>query len=123
MITKTTHLAAQVSAPKPRTLGEQAPAVHALSALVETFGDLPSPHVSLYSVGAPHLPLQLQSPEGFEAWRTALQIAPDTVVLKSFEGTVWLAANGVFDGVPVELTGYGLALSPAVVEAAQAVAE
>lgn len=118
--TEITEPATQAEAPKPPQTSELVPAAEALVELACMFGRLPRPYV-MFHTSYVRIDLQLDSPAGFEAWRTALQIAPGDVQLKEFQGNTWLAADGVYRGVPVWLTGHGLSLSAEAVEAPQAV--
>ncbi|MFF9205101.1 hypothetical protein ACF1AE_25435 [Streptomyces sp. NPDC014986] len=88
----------------------------ALAELVRMFGHLPMPYITFPS-STRVLSLQADSPSAFEAWRTALQIGPDDVALKEFGGDAWLSTAGVFRGVTVELTGFGLRLPAEAVAA------
>ncbi|MFC8945956.1 hypothetical protein [Streptomyces rochei] len=89
---------------------ETAPVAEALAELVRMFGHLPKPYITFPS-STPCLHLQTDSPSAFEAWRAALQIGPNDVALKTFNGEAWLKTEGVFHGVSVELTGFGLYLA------------
>jgi hypothetical protein len=96
---------------------DQATAAAALVELVGMFGHLPRPYVTLPTT-SPRLTLQTDSPSAFEAWRVALQVGADDVDLRGIDGgESWLAAEGVFRGVVVELTGFGLRLAPQAVAA------
>lgn len=105
----------QAPAPEP-PFADQAAVANALVELVRLFGHLPKPYIN-FPTSVLLIALQTRSPAAFEAWRTALQIAPEGVELKVFQGDAWLAAEGVFCGVTVELTGFGLALPAAAVTA------
>lgn len=109
MTTEITDTTAQLSEPRIAQFGGHEPAIEALAELVQMFRHLPKPYVTLTRSIA-RLGLQLDSPSEFEQWRTALQIAPDTVDAKKSESDAWLAANGVFRGIEVRLTGFGLVL-------------
>ncbi|MFE9645278.1 hypothetical protein ACFYO0_14415 [Streptomyces sp. NPDC006365] len=109
MTIEITEPTAQVSVPDTARFDEQAPAIEALAELSQMFGHLPRPYITInrFSQG---MGLQLDSPSAFEQWRTALQIAPDSVEAHDNKTNAWLAADGVFRGVAVRLTGFGLAL-------------
>ncbi|MFC9700867.1 hypothetical protein ACFTWD_09270 [Streptomyces sp. NPDC056943] len=96
----------------------QAPAAAALLALTETFDGLPAGYITMHSRGKIYVGLQLDSPDAFEAWRTALLISPEAVQLCAFEGSTWLAADAMFRGVRFHVTGYGIALTVAEAVAA-----
>lgn len=101
------------SADVSNAMSKQAAAAAALLALTEMFGSLPAPYVVL----GPHaeaLRLQLRTPDAFEVWRVALVIPPDDVELVSWDGDTWLRGTGLFRGVPVELTGFGMSVPAAV---------
>lgn len=102
----------------PRTLAQQALAAEAVVGLTQMFGHLPAPFLTIHTVYTAAVDLQLDTPQEFETWRTALQIAPDTVTLHVFQGSTWLGAEGVFRGVQLHLTGHNLPLT--VVQAASA---
>jgi len=111
-----TSPAPQVSVPVTAPFVDTAPVAEALVELVRMFGHLPKPYITFPS-GTHVLHLQADSPSAFEAWRAALQIGPGDVVLKAFRGDAWLAAVGVFHGVTVDLTGFGLDLATEAVAA------
>lgn len=105
----TTQVSGSDTAP---TIGGQAAVAEALVALIEMFGDLPAPYITIH---APRwepavLGLQLDNPEAFELWRTALGIAPSGVELHANASQGWLQAEGVFHGVGINLTGHGVTL-------------
>ncbi|WP_267244402.1 hypothetical protein [Streptomyces sp. PR69] len=97
------------TAPRVTGISSQAPAAEALVALINMFGHLPTPYIVIHS-GTSELFLQLDSPSAFEAWRAALQIAPSGVEIRSNGHESWLKTWGVFRGVPVQLTGFGLSV-------------
>ncbi|MFF5980894.1 hypothetical protein ACFY78_18815 [Streptomyces olindensis] len=109
MTTEITEPITQANEPDITLFEEQAPVVEALAALVRMFGHLPKPYITLNRFSTA-LGLQLDSPSAFEQWRTALQVAPDAVDSRSSENDAWLCADGVFRGVAVRLTGFGLVL-------------
>lgn len=98
--------------PSRPVINDQLPAFEALAALAEAFPQLPRPYVVVASVGD-RVDVQLNSPEAFEEWRAALGVAPASVTLHSYGGSVWLATAVVFGGVPTELRGHGVPLTPA----------
>ncbi|MGW2985424.1 hypothetical protein [Streptomyces goshikiensis] len=90
-----------------KQLTEQAPAVTALAALVETFGHLPAPYIVVHTA-LTAVEIQLNTPQEFEAWRSALGVAPAVVTLHAYSGATWLAAETRFRGVALKLSGHGL---------------
>jgi hypothetical protein len=112
-----------VSESTASVFGAQGAAVAALAALVGRFGDLPGGYVTIHSQFSASRPvklgLALQSPQAFEAWRAALGVAPESVVLSAWEGSVWLAAEVVFEGVTVKPDGFNVPLEPEVASATQ----
>lgn len=88
-------------------LNEQAPAITALVALVETLGHLPTPFISVYTTSTA-VELQLSTPGDFEAWREALDAGPDNVRLHAHGGATWLSINVPFRDVTLRLSGHGL---------------
>lgn len=123
MATETT----QPSYLEPRPIGAQGPAADALVELVKMFGQLPGGYVKIHAQRFASCPVklefQLEAPHEFEQWRAALAIAPDSVQLASGASYVWLAAEGMFHGVAVSLTGFGVPLSAELVNTPQVVDE
>lgn len=96
------------AAPRP-SFAEQEPAVSALAAMAEAFGHLPPAHITVSQPdagGALHI--QMRTPAAFEAWREALGLDAQGVVLRSNGGDAWLRVEGAFSGGQVELSGHGL---------------
>lgn len=122
MTIETTEPITQFTAPDPGRFSDQAPAFQALSTLTAEFAELPRPYIVVYSSGPNAFQLQLSHPSHFEQWRTALQLPTSSVELKAGGKSMWLAADTVFRGVPVHLTGHGVPLTGAQIEAVQAVA-
>lgn len=111
MTTETTEPVAEATAP----ISGQRTGVQALAALIDQFESLPDAHITIHQPfrgSHAKLDLQLQTPLDFEVWRTALQIAPETVALHVTISFAWLAADHRFDGVPVHITGFGVPLTP-----------
>ncbi|MFJ1869919.1 hypothetical protein [Streptomyces chartreusis] len=119
MTTEVTDTTTQISETRIAQFVGHQPAIEALAELVQMFRHLPKPYITLTRSTA-QLGLQLDSPSEFEQWRTALQIAPDTVDALSSETDAWLGADGVFRGVTVRLTGFGLVLPQEQTETTQA---
>ncbi|MGW5477614.1 hypothetical protein [Streptomyces sp. NPDC004008] len=126
-------MATEITEPTIRPISSQGDATDALVALIETFGHLPSGYIKIHrpflTVPA-GLGMQFDSPQDFEMWRTSLAIPPSAIELKATSDEhVWLQADGVFHGVAVHLTGFGVPLTAqqantpqAAEEAVQAVA-
>ncbi|MEU5595723.1 hypothetical protein [Streptomyces sp. NPDC020298] len=105
----------EVTFPTPRPISEQGAAAEALGSLIRMFGQLPDAYIKVHrpvlSVPA-ELGLQLDTPQAFEIWRTALGIAPSGVEMRATSDKhVWLQADGVFHGVAVHLTGFNVPLT------------
>lgn len=99
---------------EPRPLAQQALAAEALVGLTMMFGHLPAPFVTVHLphlVQLAQLDFQLETPADFEAWRTALQLAPAAVTLHAYRSSTWLATETVFRGVCLKLTGHNLPLT------------
>ncbi|MFG2747230.1 hypothetical protein ACGFY0_45255 [Streptomyces chartreusis] len=116
----------ETTAPAPAIAGhanpisDQAPAVAALLALTDMFGTLPSGYITIHTTGDVRVGLQLETPAEFEAWRTALLVPPEDVELKQWNGSTWLSVDGLFRGVGIHLTGYGIAVPASAAEAVAA---
>ncbi|MFD9369612.1 hypothetical protein ACFWA6_18235 [Streptomyces sp. NPDC060020] len=91
-------------------LTEQAPTINALAALAAAYGHLPVPYITVQTTG-PAVDLQLDCPADFEAWRSALGVAPAAVTLHAYAGQTWLATNTLFRGIKVVLSGHGLPIT------------
>lgn len=90
---------------QPNPMNKQAAAYAVLSALTQTHGHLPAPYVTVHTYGTTTVDLQLNTPQEFEAWRSALLVPTESVDIKSGSGRSWLAANAVFHGVALRLAG------------------
>ncbi|MEV0441864.1 hypothetical protein AB0I84_06135 [Streptomyces spectabilis] len=86
------------------------PTVEALRGMIAMFRPLPRPRITLYP-SLDGLDLSLSSPDAFERWRVALQIAPLAVRLHAFGDGAWLEADGLFHGVAVHMAVHGLQLT------------
>ncbi|MGW2692419.1 hypothetical protein ACWC3Y_11215 [Streptomyces sp. NPDC001296] len=108
-------MATEITEPTTRPISSQGDATDALVALIETFGHLPSGYIKIHrpvlTVPAT-LGIQLDSPQNFEMWRTALAVPPSGVTLHATtDDYVWLDADAVFHGVAIHLTGFNVPLS------------
>lgn len=106
-----THTSESASRITHSTIQEQEPAVTALAELIAMLGHLPPAYITIHTTTPCHLDLQLEEAGGFEQWRAALQVAPETVRLNAYSGATWLAAEALFRGVRVHLTGHNLSAS------------
>ncbi|MGQ4486854.1 hypothetical protein ACN6LM_003869 [Streptomyces sp. SAS_281] len=98
------------TAPVPTgTFADLLPAIEAVTYLAKTFPHLPAPYTVL-GQGAV-IDLQADTPDAFDAWRTALQIPPAAVELHAYAEGAWLHATTIVRGVPLVLMGYGLPLT------------
>ncbi|MER7172643.1 hypothetical protein [Streptomyces mesophilus] len=99
-----------------KTLNDQMSAINALVALAEWFGHLPVARLEITTVVGPlgafdGIEVSLHRRLGdFEQWRQALGISPSEIKLKDLTTCMALKGYAVFEGVVVELTGYGLPL-------------
>jgi hypothetical protein len=97
------------------TIAEQAPSLQALAGLAHMFSQLPSAYLMVhapYRTGLPSLiKMQLNSPQDFEQWRAALQIAPADVDIHTKDKDTWMSADTVAHGAPIHLTGFGVGLA------------
>lgn len=98
---------------KTPAIAEQRAAFEALAAMAVAFPDLHGGYATVHTpmYGAAAIGLSLRSPQGFEQWRTALQIEPRDIEMHADDKGAWLAGDSMFYGVEVHLTGFGLPLS------------
>lgn len=102
------------SSPTAPTAGLAAAAA-ALVSLTDMYASLPAPtYVTVHTFDSvTTVAFQLDTPDGFEQWRTALMVPAEAIELKSYMGgEAWLAASAVFHGLDISLCGYGLPLAP-----------
>ncbi|MBT2440058.1 hypothetical protein J7E93_07970 [Streptomyces sp. ISL-36] len=100
---------------KARTLADLSAPLLALRLLTAEFPHLPAPTVEVSTIYPERLELTFHDDfAGFEAWREALNIAPELVVhrVQCDRRTGVLNVHGMFAGAELELTGY--AAVPAV---------
>lgn len=110
----------QFTAPDSGRISEQAPVFEALCALTAEFAEMPRPYITISSCSS-HFDLQLDHPAHFEMWREALGLLAESVQLKAFSTSVWLAADGEFRGVSFRLSGHEVPLTREQAEASQSV--
>jgi hypothetical protein len=85
-----------------------ATAVDALSLLVVKFATLPVADVALSPIYPGQVTVSLHwDLADFEAWRAALDIAPESVSVRDLPEHLSLSAVAQFAGVEVHLKGYG----------------
>jgi hypothetical protein len=105
------------------TLDDLVMPVRVLRLLAADFGHLPAPTVGISPIYPDRLELSLHSGlPGFEAWREALDIAPEDVNYRvQGDGrTRVLRSTAAYAGVELELIGYGDVAVPVTVEAGAA---
>ncbi|MEU4099249.1 hypothetical protein AB0F16_01110 [Streptomyces tanashiensis] len=93
----------------PLTLADLSAPLMALRMLGAEFPHLPAPCVAVSTVYPERLELSLHDDfAGFEAWREALNIAPESVVHRVQVGgqTGVLRVHATFAGAELELIGY-----------------
>ena len=95
------------------TAALQADAARVLLALTTEFGGLPAPYVTVHAgpYGTVRLGLQLDTPTAFEQWRSALGFDSSEVILGEGSYSRWLRMVGVYMGVDVDLSGFGVAVA------------
>ncbi|MFJ1613858.1 hypothetical protein ACIODT_10570 [Streptomyces sp. NPDC088251] len=90
-------------------------AIKVLASLADRFPDLPAADAAVSRIYGTRVELSIHDDLGqFEAWRSALGIAPAQVVRGTECGggpLMWLRADAVLDGVTVHLVGYGYVLT------------
>lgn len=109
MTTETTHHTDRVS---PASV--QRSAVQVLADLIDQHPELPAAYVVIHTPwdGKPsNLTLQLDTPTGFEQWRTALGIAPDDVTLHPYGMDSWVSAEKIHEGIYLDIAAHGIALT------------
>ncbi|WP_328962924.1 hypothetical protein [Streptomyces virginiae] len=96
-----------------------AAAAVALVSLTDMYAGLPTPYVAIHTFdGTSTVNFQLDTPHGFEQWRTALTVPAEAIDLKAYACDTWLAATAVFQGIEIKLAGYGIELAPELVAVA-----
>lgn len=94
----------------------QRSAIRMADELADQFADLPNAFIVINRPwkGAPaRLALQLDTPSGFEQWRTALGIEPDAVFLYPNGPGSWVLASTERDGIEIQITAHGILLTEA----------
>ncbi|MDX2559340.1 hypothetical protein PV371_06720 [Streptomyces sp. TX20-6-3] len=90
---------------RARTLAELSAPLLALRLLGAEFGHMPAPTVEVSPIYPERLDLTFHDDfAAFEAWREALNIAPESVVHRVQTGV--LRVHATFAGAEVMLTGY-----------------
>jgi hypothetical protein len=117
-------------------ISQQRGTFEALVAMAAMFPNLPGGYIvvrAATTMWSASISLQMESPQAFEQWRVALQVSPADVTLYQHGDGSWLAADAVFGGISIHLTGHHLVLTneqaaeprdlsaPVVVPLAQAV--
>ncbi|WP_328881807.1 hypothetical protein [Streptomyces sp. NBC_00299] len=105
---------------KAQTLDDLSVALRALRLLAVDFGHLPAPAVRVTTIYPDHLDLSFHDDlSGFEAWREALNIAPDAVShgTQGDGRTRVLKTTGEFAGAVLVLSGFADITDPAPVGA------
>ncbi|MFJ8023329.1 hypothetical protein [Streptomyces sp. NPDC096311] len=103
-------MTSEITAP----ISGQRSAVQVLADLIVQHPELPAAYitVNLPWKGAPsRLDLQLGTPTDFEQWRTALGIAPAFVSLHPSGRDSWVTADGVRDGIHINVSAHGILLT------------
>ncbi|MFF7779483.1 hypothetical protein ACFZCG_34300 [Streptomyces tanashiensis] len=103
---------------KADTLADLSAPLVALRLLTTEFAHLPAPHVSVSTIYPDRLELTFHDDfAGFEAWREALNIAPESVVhrVQRDGRTGVLNVHVPFAGADLELTGFATVPAPAPV--------
>jgi hypothetical protein len=79
------------------------PAVALLAEMVSAFPDLPAPAVTLHQEAELGISVQLQRACDLEAWRDALGVHPELLVLHVYASVVWTEATALVGGIRVQL--------------------
>ncbi|MEU0646154.1 hypothetical protein [Streptomyces umbrinus] len=106
-----------------QTLDDLAVPMRALRLLAVDFGHLPAPTVSISPIYPDRLELSVHfGLPGFEAWREALNVAPEDVTYREQSGgrTCVLRTSAAYAGAELELIGYGDVAAPVPAEAGAA---
>jgi hypothetical protein len=103
-----------VTAESTFPIAVQRSAIQTVAELADQFPDLPDAYIIIHQswMGAPaRLKLQLDTPTGFEQWRTALGIKPAAVHLYPHGVSSWVLASTVRDGIDIEISAHGILLT------------
>jgi hypothetical protein len=93
--------------PSSQTLTIQQPALKALAAIALAFPHLPAAGIHLSTIYPDQIDVDLHDDlSDFEAWREALDIAPDAVERVELPSRMTLCVVGSFAGAEVFLHGY-----------------
>lgn len=89
-------------------LMQLAAAANAVQALMAKFAALPAADIDLSTIYPDRVTVSLHwDLADFEAWRVALEIAPESVKVRELPEHLSLSAVAPFAGVEVHLRGYG----------------
>jgi len=96
----------------PRRFADQQVALALLAQIADQAPGLPPADITIYDhTGGVNV--HLSSPDGFERWREALPLHQSAVELYTYSAQAWLAADGRFRGIRVELTA-DVSVAPAL---------
>lgn len=98
----------------------QRSAIEMVAELADQFAELPNAYIVIHQPweGAPaRLKFQLDTPTGFEQWRTALGIEPNAVHLYPHGVSSWVLASTVRNGIDIEISAHGILLTEAQLSA------
>jgi hypothetical protein len=103
-----------VTAETTAPIAGQRSAVQLLADLIGQHPELPAAYIVVHEPwrGAPSkLGLQLRTPQAFEQWRTALDVAPGNVTLHFHASDSWLSADTVRESIALNISAHGIRLT------------